>query len=151
MCEHVCFVVVMDGSSRWFIPPPRWLGIIIRVCGGSMLIASWENLISADSLGAQGYLGVPPQPPARIALTSSKRVPGVCSELQMSSGEAQATVCSCFGSVMSALGRGWFFVCCLETVCYLIYSSSLACFLNIFSNFYKIKFYYLPRCCSSML
>lgn len=109
VCEHVCFVVVMGGSSQRFIPPPRWLGIIIGVCGGSMLIASWENLISADSLGAQGYLGVPPQPPARMALTSSKRVPGMCSELQMSSGEAQATGCSCFGSVMSALGRGWFF------------------------------------------
>lgn len=36
-------------------------------------------------------------------------------------------------------GRGWGSVCCLEIVFYLIYSSSLACFLSVFSNFYKIK------------
>lgn len=57
----------------WFIPPPWWLGVFIRVCGGSMVIASRGNLNSADSLGAQGYLGVPPQPPARTALIAARR------------------------------------------------------------------------------
>lgn len=33
----------------------------------------------------------------------------------------------------------------MEIVFYLIYSSSLACFLNIFSNFYKIKLCFFTK------
>lgn len=54
------------------------------------------------------------------------------------------------GALYWSWGRGGFFVCSLEVVCYLIYSSLFAWFLDIFSNFYKIKFYSLPRCCAGM-
>lgn len=79
------------GGDGWFLLMVYlwWIGVIIRICDDSVLIASWENVNSADS-GAQGYLGVPAQPPARTALTSIKTVPGTCSELQVSSAEALA-------------------------------------------------------------
>lgn len=98
-------------------------------------------------------LGVPgcaTRRPTRTSHPSSRRCLHV-SERHKSSAQAQAALGSCFGHVVLELGKGWFFVCSLEVVCYLIYSSLFAWFLDIFSNFYKIKFYSLPRCCAGML
>lgn len=73
-----------------------------------------------------------PQAPG-TAPASSRTVPG--SELP------------CFVSwdCWVRLGRGRGFVCCLEIMFYFIHSSSLACFLSIFSNFYRIKFCFFTR------
>lgn len=69
-----------------------------------MRIAFWGNLNSAESLGAQGYLEVPPQPPARTALTSSETMPGACSELCRSTGYSLVLLWRCY---VRAGGREW--------------------------------------------
>ncbi|XP_038015498.1 uncharacterized protein LOC119710483 isoform X2 [Motacilla alba alba] len=87
----------------------------------------------AGSLAARGC-GDVPRAPAGPAPARSRTVPG---------SELLGFVCAL--ALLDHTGDGLGFVCHLEIMFYLIHSSSLARFLSIFSNFYKIKFSFFTR------